>query len=116
MASPRGMRNQERFGLEMATVTADASLVTAPCYLYSMVCGLIDVSATGSVVIADSSASGTETDKETDKIEVKLGAGAVSASSWSGNFQQVFNPPVFISQTLVADITNATVSVTYFPA
>lgn len=112
MAARRGLSNAERLGLKMVTVTADATLVLAPCFVYSVIAGLIDVSATGSVVIADSSASGS-CDNESAKLEIKLGAGAVSASSWGGHFKQNFNPPIYVSKTLAADITNATVSVTY---
>lgn len=115
MAQRRGMGNGERFALDMVTVTADASLVLGACFVYSMVCGLIDVSASGSVVLADSTASGS-CDNESAKIEVKLGAGAVSAGAFNGVFSKDFNPPIYVQKTLVADITNATVSVTYVAA
>lgn len=112
MATRRGQSNQDRFGLDAAMVTADASLVLAPCFVYSIVVGLIDTTTTGNVSIADSSASG-DADKEVAKLEFKLGAGEASANGAQNVL--VFCPPKpwYIQKTLVADITNATVSVLY---
>ena len=70
MAGRRGLANEERVALSMATVTADASLVEAPCFVYMIVASLIDTTTTGAVTVADSSASG-DADKEPEKFEFK---------------------------------------------
>lgn len=113
MAVTRGRNREEMIALDMATVTADASLVESPCFVYSIVASLIDTNATGGVSIADSTASG-DADKETTKIEIKLGSGGVSAA---GGAPFVWQPPkpLHIRNTLVADISNVTVSVAYLP-
>lgn len=117
MSTRRGPNNSERFGLDASCVTADASLVEAPCFVYQIVAGLIDTSATGEVVLADSSASGAGGDKETAKIEIKLnGAGGGSANSAVAVQTLTLAKPWYVQKTLVADITNATVSVLFHAA
>ena len=111
MANRRGLSNQERLALSMATVTADASLVEAPCFLYSAVFSALVLTATGQVALGDSTASG-DAIKELAKIDVTFGAGGSSAANTSAVVMN-FSPPIFIAKTLVADITNAKVSVTY---
>ena len=115
MASRRGLNNEDRLALNIATVTADASLVEAPCYVYMIVASLIDTTTTGGVSIADSSASG-DADKETEKLEFKLGTALTSAGA--PNPPLVITPPkpIYFAKTCVADITNVQVGVAFLPA
>lgn len=113
MATRRGASNQDRLALDIVHVSADASLVLAPCFLYAINVALIDTSATGKVVIADSSASGDALN-ESAKWVFKLGP--LGASGGTSGTPVVFQKPVYIQKTLVADITNAEVSVQYLAA
>lgn len=111
MAIRRGAH--DLLGVDMVTITGSASLVEAPCFVYSIWASVIDGSATGAVSLADSSASG-DADAEAEKIEIKLGQVGNSASSQP--YTQSFKRPIYISKTLVASVTNAHVGVTYIAA
>ena len=115
MAGRRGLNNAERVALSMATVTADASLVEAPCFVYIIVASLIDTTTTGAVTIADSSASG-DADKEVEKFEFKLGTALTSAGAPNGPLVINSPKPLYFAKTCVADITNVQVGVAYLPA
>ena len=113
MAQRRGITNPERLALDFASVTTTATLVGAPCFVYSVLFSLLNTNATGIAQIADTSAS-ADAFKELAKIDVTLGAGGASAA---GQNQVInFNPPLYVSKTLVGAITGTKISVSYLAA
>lgn len=114
MATRRGLQNAERFALDTVHSTASNSPVLAPCFVYNVVVSLTDTSVTGSLTLADSSASGDAAKEPAKLMQIKLGPGALSASSHP--FAVRFTPPVYVAQTLVCAITNASVAVQYIAA
>ncbi len=114
MAARRGLGNEERLGLDSTHVSASATLVFAPCFVYRAIVTLTDTNSTGVITLNDVSASG---DVATDTIKlmrVKLGAGGVSAGAVAQVYN--FNPPVYIQRTLAAAATNAEVAIHYLAA
>jgi len=114
MAITRGPNREDRLALDMVTVTADASLVESPCFVYAIWVKLLDTNTTGTVSIADSTASGGDADKEAAKIEVAMGAGGVSAAG-SATAYYPLPKPWHVRKTLVADVTGVSVTVLYLP-
>lgn len=115
MAQRRGTSNQERFGLNAATLSATGTILAAPMFLYSVVVSLNDTNATGDLVLADTSASAVADITAGDFLGVRLGAGGVSAA---GGGPVIWSPPkpIYIGVGLVASATNCEVSVAYDPA
>ena len=104
------MNNAERLALDMATVSATATLVSAPCFVYSAVFSPTNTNTTGECSLADTSAS-ADAIAESAKIQVRFGSQGASASV--APVVMNFNPPLYIAQTLAAGTTGVQVSVTY---
>lgn len=111
MAKRRGMNGQERFALDFSAVTADGALVSAPCYVYSILISPLDTNVTGLAIVADTSAA-ADAVKETAQVAAKTGAGGTSAGGGI-NVDLKFNPPLYCAVALYADITNTRVAASY---
>ena len=113
MAQRRGLANGERLGVNMATVTADAALVGAPCYVYSLLISPLDATISGQAIVADTTAA-ADAVKEVAGIRMKLGSDGISAGNFLAPIR--FDPPWYVQQKLYADITSCSVTVTYLDA
>ena len=114
MARRRGLSTPERLALDLATITATATIVSAPCFLYSAVFSLLNTNVTGIADLADTSASG-DAYIELNRISVTFG----SLGASGGANQPVvmnFNPPIYVAKTLALGTTGVKVSVTYLAA
>lgn len=107
----RGPSDAERLALDFITVTATGTVISAPCFIYSMDYTLSDTSVSGLFSFGDTTAS-ADLAKESTRMDIKSNC-TVASGTEDLHDNWTFMPPLIIQNTLCFNVATGIRSVSF---